>query len=513
MGWIDTALESVAPAIALRRLRTRHQLDLAKRAYDAADRGRHSDGWPVRTTSADTEIAENAGILRERSRDLVRNNAYAAKAVTAWVNAIVGEGIMPRPKTGNADRDAEIRALFDRWTKYADADGRSFQEAQQLACREMVEAGEALVRRRWRRIGDGLEVPMQVQVVEPDLLDSAKHTDLPNGRAIVQGIEFTPIGERAAYWMFRAHPGDSLPFRGLGVGASWDSVPVPASEVAHLFERQRTQVRGVPWGAPAMRPMRDLQDVEFAEIVRKKIECSVVGVVMGDEAETGIGEPVSPGLTNSAGLPVEKMQPGLFVYAKGTKDVKFNSPTMIGGYADYKSAMIHTIAAGWRMPYEIISGDLSQVNYSSIRAGMLEFRRLVNSAQWQIFIPLFCERVWAWFCEVAYTAGKVYSPVINVEWDCPKFEWVDPLKDVQADILAIRSGIKTWPQVIAERGYDWAEQVKEIAAASAAFDAAGIVLDIDPRKVVQTGKLQDGGQVASDDDEAAPRSARSGQAA
>jgi capsid protein len=69
----------------------------------------------------------------------------------------------------------------------------------------------------------------------------------------------------------------------------------------------------------------------------------------------------------------------MFAYARGGKDIKFNAPATVGGYAEYKKAMLRTAAAGLRLPYELLSGDLSDVNFSSIRAGIVEFRRFVSA--------------------------------------------------------------------------------------------------------------------------------------
>mgnify|MGYP006212393153 CR=1 FL=1 len=62
-----------------------------------------------------------------------------------------------------------------------------------------------------------------------------------------------------------------------------ESLAIPASEVLHLYEKQRTQARGVPWGAPVIRSLRDLDDYEVAELVRKKTEACVTAIVFGDD--------------------------------------------------------------------------------------------------------------------------------------------------------------------------------------------------------------------------------------
>jgi len=262
---------------------------------------------------------------------------------------------------------------------------------------------------------------------------------------------------------------------------------VPATEIAHVYEKQRTQARGVPWGAPVIRSLRDLDDYEIAEIVRKKTEACVTAIVFGaDEAEQGI----APTVVDADGNRVEQFEPGLIAYARGGKEIRFNQPAATGGHAEYKRASLHTVSAGFRVPYELLTGDLSQVNYSSIRAGLVEFRRMIDAVQWQLFVPLFCDRVWNWFTEAAWAAGHIPEPIVRVEWSPPKFEAIDPQKDAMADLPAIRSGTETLAEAIARKGRNPDAVLAEIAATNVKLDELGIVLDTDPRRVTKTGSAQ-----------------------
>ncbi|WP_240484746.1 phage portal protein [Pseudoponticoccus marisrubri] len=368
VSWLDRAIASVAPRTATRRVLARQAFEGLARSYEGAARGRRTDGWHAPGSSADAEIGRAGALLRDRMRDLVRNNPHAAKAVSVLVNNIVGAGIMKRAASGDAALDREVDRLFEIWARGCDADGQfDFYGLQTLACREMVEAGEVLVRRRPRRSGDGVMPPVQLQLLEADFLDATRNGALGAGQA-VQGIEFDALGRRRAYWLFGAHPGDAT----LSLTGGITSRAVPASEIAHVYEKQRTQARGVPWGAPVIRALRDLDDYEVAEIVRKKTEACVTAIVFGDEeAQQGI----APAVVDADGNRVEQFEPGLIAYARGGKDIRFNQPAATGGYGEYKRASLHTISAGFRVPYELLTGDLSQVNYSSIRAGLVEFRR------------------------------------------------------------------------------------------------------------------------------------------
>ena len=150
------------------------------------------------------------------------------------------------------------------------------------------------------------------------------------------------------------------------------------------------------------------------------------------------------------------------------------------------------------LTYELLTGDLSQVNYSSIRAGLIEFRRRIEALQWQLLIPGLCQPVWRRFVAVGQATGALPPGLIGAEWTAPRFEAVDPLKDVQADILAVRAGLMTLKEAIARQGYDPASVLTEIGLTNAELDRLGITLDTDPRKATRTGAAK------PTDDPAAP---------
>jgi lambda family phage portal protein len=484
VSWLDRAVAVISPVAATKRALARQAFDGLARGYDGASKGRRTDGWRTAGTSADTEVGMASALLRDRMRDLVRNNPHAAKAVSVLVNNIIGAGIMPRAVSGNEELDKTVNKLWGQWSRQCDADGQlDFYGLQTLICREMVEAGEVLVRRRMRKTSDGLNVPMQLQILEADFLDATRNGETAGKDRLVQGVQFDGIGRRKAYWIHESHHGDAFG----AIQGGFQSKAVSAADIVHVYEKQRVQVRGVPWGAPVIRSLRDLDDYEVAEIVRKKTEACVTAIVFGDD-ETQQG--VAPAVTDADGKHVEQFEPGLIAYARGGKDIKFNQPAATGGYAEYKRASLHTVSAGFRVPYELLTGDLSQVNYSSIRAGLVEFRRMIDAVQWQLFIPMLCQPVWNWFTEAAWVAGHIPESVVPVEWSPPKFEAVDPMKDAMADLLSIRSGTMTLAEAIARQGRNPDAVLAEIASMNAKLDAAGIVLDSDPRRVTKTGSAQ-----------------------
>ena len=484
-GVIENALQVVSPERALRRYKHKLAAAQLRRKYEAAQKGRGTDGWHTGATAADSEIAAAGPLLRDRMRDLVRNNPLAAQAVQVLVNNIVGPGIRPRAASMDKELNKRVDALFERWSKQCDAHGHTdFFGLQQLAVREMIEGGDVFaLRRAGRRKSTGI-APLEIELKEADHLDDGRVNWEQSGARISRGIEYDAQGKRRAYWMFPEHPGDNVP----GQWRSITSVRVPADNVAHLFERQRVQSRGVPWGVPAMRALRDLGDWQDAELTRKKIEASAVGVVFGDPDLQD--KSIAPVVRDAQGNAVEQFEPGMFFYAEGATDIKFNAPSATPGIREWNLVQMHIISSGFRVPYALMTGDFSQFNFSSSRAALNEFRRMIDAVQWLIIIPMICEVWWRWFIEAAWTAGLLEVEEVPVEWQPPAFESVNPFQDAQTDLLEVRAGFASLKQKVAQRGYAYSTVLAEQAEALAEADNAKLVLDSDPRKTSRAGLTQ-----------------------
>lgn len=460
---LDRVVSFVSPQAGLARARSRAALEMV-RGYEGAKTGRRTGGWVTGGTSANAEIAPALALLRGRSRDLMRNNPYAVKARQAFVGNAIGTGI-----------SAKFEQQGDLWKRWiggeCDADGQhDFYGLQQLVAMTEFEAGECLVRLRWRRPDDGLSVPLQLQVLEPDYLDTLKSEALQNGGWIMHGIEFDALGRRVAYWLYDQHPGDSAPLlKGL------TSRRIPAADILHIYRKERPgQVRGVPRMAPVMLKLRDLDDYEEAELVRKGIEACFAAIVTSQSDD---GATVTDRVTDASGNQIESLGAGMVYYAKPGQDIKFGQPAPSGGYGEFTRDHKHAIAAGAGLTYELLTGDLSQVNYSSYRAGILEFRRTVEQYQWLTFIPMFCAPVAAAFQRAALLQSGRRSGA--VEWTTPKWDWVDPVKDVAGELLEIAAGLKPWQESVRRRGYDPEVVLAQVKEDQEKFALAGVAIQID----------------------------------
>lgn len=472
---LDKVIRYISPSMGLRRAHARAHLTLVEnktRAYEGAKTGRRTSGWTTGGTSANAEINTSLSALRNRSRDLRRNNAYAAKALSSRVANLIGTGIVAKFS------DDTAQALWKQFVRECDADGQhDLYGLQKLAAETMEESGEVLIRLRWRRPEDGLAVPLQLQVLEPDYIDTMKIGDLPNGGWIINGIEFDAIGKRVAYWLFKQHPGEQLPY-----GTSFISVRVPAEQIIHAYEKTRPgQNRGVPRLTPSMLTYRDADDLEDAELLRKGLEACFVGVITGSEdGNTMVPSTIERGGDSTAAdNRIESISAGMFYYPQGGENITFGQPHTQAGFAEYMRTVHHKQAAGSKVTYEQMTGDHSQVNYSSIRAGLVEQRRENEQWQWLTFIPMVCDPIARAFLMACRLSGKLKTrEPITVTHQPPRWDWVDPYKDVNGALLECAGGLKPWQDAVRERGLDPDEVLAKIKEDQDKFAAAGITIKL-----------------------------------
>lgn len=459
----------------------------ARAEYDGATFGRRSAGWRRTQRDANGELSPAVtAALRGIARDLVRNNPFAARGVATIANNLVGTGITFQVYRNGVidDRLNKIaRQHFD--TKSCDASGRHDLYGLQLqAARTIVESGAVVLRRRWRRLSDRLPLPFQMQVLEPDYIDPSKHGPLAaapgvNGGFLINGVQFTPIGAREGYWLYNGHPGS-------GRTTSLGSTFIPAVDIAHVFRADRPEMEhGATWLAPIVLRMKDFADFEDAQLTRQKLASAFVGVVTGDDEGNTI-----PGIATDDAVedrePLDYVEPGTFQYLRPGEEVSFSSPPGVDGYADYTKVSLRAVAAGLGVPYEALTGDLSNVNFSSGRMGWLEYQRSLATWQWTMFIPQFCGSVATWMIDALAMVGEDVTGV-TVRWTPPGRAMINPSEEVKANRDAIRSGQMTISQAARERGEDPDTFLAEWKADSEKIDALGLIFDSDPRHVTAVG--------------------------
>lgn len=468
------------------------------RHFEAASAGRRTDGWHRLGTDANAAAAgATLSRLRAQARDLVRNNPWARRGLRRIVTNTVGWGIRPKA-TG---RTPEI--IADRWRRWAettecDADGRlTFYGLQKLVMRTVVESGEVLVRRRWRRFEDGLSVPMQLQVLEPDFIDTNRDGMIGEaGGPIVQGVEFDALGRRAAYWLFDRHPGNAGAMVMSGSAMSLVSRRVPADGVLHIFEQERAgQVHGTSWFASVDVRLHDFDEFEDATLMKQKIAaCMAVLVTDQDGQGSSIG---LAGTDTSTHQATDTIEPGMIIPLPPGKQVTVANPPQASDHQSFSAAALRGVGAGIGVAYEDLTGDYSQVNYSSARMSRLASEGDIHDWRWNMLVPQFCAPAWKWMLDSMLLSGDAID-VAPAEWSPPPAQLLDPDKEAAAYQRRVRNGQMTWPQMIRELGEDPAAQLDEIERFNTEIDKRGITLDCDPRATNNSGQKQQaaGGNLA-----------------
>ena len=481
----------------------------ASPVHEAAGRGRRSLAWMPGNPGAVAAMLATSAELRGKSRDLVRRNAWAQAGIEAFVANAVGTGIKPQSLSGDERFKAEVQALWRDWVEEADAAGQTdFYGLQSLACRAMLEGGECLIRLRSRRLEDGLSVPLQLQLLEPEHLPISLNADLPSGNVVRSGIEFDNMGRRVAYHLYRSHPEDGrlAPMSGQG---GIDTVRIDAKEIIHLFRVLRPgQVRGEPWLSRALVKLNELDQYDDAELVRKKTAAMFAGFVTRQNPEDNL---MGEGTADSQGISLAGLEPGTLQILEPGEDIKFSDPADVGGsYSEFLRTQFRAVAAAIGITYEQLTGDLSGVNYSSIRAGMLEFRRRCEMVQHGVLVQQMCRPVWAAWMKQAVLASALTAPgfvrggpdrrrqYLAVKWIPQGWQWVDPEKEFKAMLLAIRAGLISRSEAISAFGYDAEDVDREIAADNQRADDLGLIFDSDARYTSKDGGSAEPNRNAAD---------------
>lgn len=474
MNFIDKIVSYFSPRAGAERQKFRYISGLfadKTRRYEAAGRGRRTEGWKATGTDANVELGRDGRTLRDRAREMGRNNPYTRRAFKVIPSNVTGGGIRLSLKGATQRKTDAVKKLWKEWAEktVCDFDERkTFYAIQRLVMRAVVESGEVFV----RQVRDvSLAIPLQLQLLEADYLDRSKDgVQLSGGNYIEQGIEFNERGKRVAYWMFSQHPG------GNRVWKSLESVRIPAAEILHIFQEERPgQIVGAPTGAASMLRLRDFDEYEDAQLLRQKVAACFAAFVTQAE------EPAPSDVAGSK-LPIEKLEPGLIEYLTPGKEVVFGNPPPVENYDEYARTTLRGVAAGYDVTYEALTGDLSNVNFSSGRMGWIEFGRFVQEWQNEVMIPQLCDKVWGWFYDACVIKGLIRAgDDFQTEWTAPRRELIDPAKEVKGMNDTVRAGLTSWQDMVRQMGFDPETVLKEIAEDNARFDALGLMLTSDAR--------------------------------
>lgn len=450
---------------------------------------RGMESWVASIGSAVSDLpAHEQRTMRARSRDAFRSNMIARAALTRSRTAIVGTGLLCRP---NVDRDAlglteeaatelnaSLRARWEGWAENAlecDAEATlDFYGLQGLALLSAMASGDVFALTPSER-RPGCLHELKVQLVEADRASNPH--DGVDTETRVDGVELRgvmPVG----YWVRNTHPGDHH----TTTMAAWQLYPAFGEltgrrRVLHVWnDKERpSQVRGAPYLAPILEPLKQLDRFGGAELMAAVVS-AMVTVFIEREAEQ----------TDANGNPAEAFEldengnvalgnAAIVDLAPGEKANLANPSRPNANFDPFFMAIVKQIGAALEVPVDTLLLHY-QSSYSAARAAMLEAWRFFHTRRWTL-TQQFCVPIYGLWLDEEVATGRLRLPgygdparrraYSRATWIGPAKGAMDEDKEARAARTRIEIGISNEAIETAQMtGEDWhdvhTQRVREI---------------------------------------------------
>jgi lambda family phage portal protein len=480
--------------------------------YDATANGRRLANWQPTRQGPTTSLWSTRDLMLARCHDEVRNNPLAQSAVDNFESQIVGNGIKPKWNSLPEAQKLAIEKEFklSALTKELDYNGLcDYYGLQALAAREIFEGGEVFVRRHIRPVGwsanpnlkQPMRVPCQLQLIEAEQcpiwlnLTATSATVAKPGSVVRTGKEFDVAGRLAAYHLYAEHPGETTFF----TSSALKFIRVTSDHMIHCYKPFRAGLlRGQPHLASVLVLLHELAKYNDACVVAKEIQAMMAGFVTkinpeGDVVPTDTGNVVGPPLGYvPPDVRFAEMEPGTLNVLYPGEDIRFPALPQNNDLQSFMNVMLHQFAVGVGATYEQITGDLRGVNLSSIRAGVQDAHRKCEQFIFNVLVTQFCQPTLRWWLDEAVLSGRLDLPgyaeepeqYLDITWTPSGWPWINPKDDIEAKQTAVRCGFTSREAVCAESGEDAAAIDQAQVRDNGRADAAGLVYDSDPRKIL-----------------------------
>jgi lambda family phage portal protein len=478
-AWTKTSAPSVLKA---RQAKIHHLPAMQKqgRAFVAGLANRLTSNLTSTNTSIDADLVATLNTLRARSRHLCQNNEFGKKFLSLVETNVVGSsgfGFQSAPfdyvqaggewlkVTDKAAKNA-IEEAFYVWGDdfHCEITGQySFVDLQRLIARTLAQDGEVLIRRIRSNINP---YGYTQQIIDVDRLMVNDNRQLDNGNMVRMGVELDKFTRPVAYWLRTTHPNDT----GMARTNEMLFERVPASEIFHLFISIRPeQRRGIPWIAASIHTLYHLMEFDQSALVAARKGADTLGFFVSPNGEPPIGD------QDADGNYIDVSVPGTFDTLPEGYDIKsVDSKYPNEMYDSFTKAILHRLASGCDLAYHSLNSDLSEVNFSSIRSGELEMRDNWMKIQ-NFIIGKYLKRTFYDCLETSLLKSAIKLPngsalpAAKIEkwkthiWQGRRWQWVDPLKDIMAARLAVKTGVASPQMIAAQQGVDIEDVIEQIA--------------------------------------------------
>jgi len=442
--------------------------------------------WFTYSHDADADILPDLPTLRERSRDLVRNNPLATGAIKTKVTNVIGTGLRLQARIDRAilnmtedEADAWEAQTEREWRLFAESHDcdvtrtNTFREITRTVYRQAKENGDVFIALPRRPKLGHFPYDLRLQMVEADRV--CNEDNKPDTDRLAGGIETDEYGAPKRYHICRVHPGSRRRYKDK---AKWDKVDAFGSNlglrnVIHLFERTRPgQSRGVPDLAPVIEIFKQLgryTDAEIAAAVISSFFTVFIETENGDPSLNlnDMNNELGTDTTSGSDEDTEyKLASGSIIGLRKGETVHDTNPGRPNQAFDaFVLSLLRQIGVALEMPFEILVKHFT-ASYSAARAALLEFwKYVVSERAW--LIDDFCRVVYEVWMYEAVINGRIAAPgfltnpilrkaYLGSEWVGPAKGQIDELKEIKAAQIRISEGISTLSEVTAEMtGGDW----------------------------------------------------------
>lgn len=474
MGLFDSMIAAISPSWAYKRECFKQGLVELRSNYDAASHIKTNSNWASFNDSAENLDKFERDTVRSRARDLERNSDIMNAVVGAYKRNIVGGGYHVQAKTDNAELNQEIEKLWKKWCKKQNCDVTGTQSLNQMIRmaveRKKIDGGILLVK---VYTAAGI-VPFQLQAVEVDELDSTSVTPKSKKNRVVNGVEYNQYNKPMGYYI-KQYSID-------GMEAN-NTKYVPAKDVIFYYSKRRpSQIREISDMAPSITRVRDVNEFMDAVAVKERVNACLSVFIKKALPTTGIGRGTSAsGCDSRTSYEGKTLTPGMIKELNQGDEIQVVNPS--GQATDattFTKQQLRLIGAGQGLSYEATSRDMSESNYSSARQGWIE-DDLTYQEERELLLEVLDE-IYETFIISAVLSGKLninnlFEAKENYfahEWTQEPKPWIDPYKESNANMIALRTGQKTFKTIAAENGHDWKDQLNDIAEVIKYGDEIGV---------------------------------------
>jgi len=447
-------------------------------------------GWRGTDLSADKELANNLQTMRNRVRQVCNDDVYARKFLSMVKANVIGpDGIILQSKAKQDDGSFDtndIRLIESAWKewgsekRFCSADKRlNWRDIQRIVVETLARDGECFI--RMIRTADN-PFGFSLFVMEGDWFDIKRNMELKNDRVVRMSIEQNMFGEPLAYYQLTRPPENG------STNYVGEAERVSVEDIIHVYMMERPgQSRGIPWMNTALRGLEMLHQYHESELVASRIGSSSMGFFTSPDAQ---------GYTGTAkeedGNLIQEFQPGTFQQLpEGVEFTPFTPNHPTNAFPTFVKSILRSISSGLGVSYNAISSDLESVNFSSIRAGVMEERVIWQSLQ-NFMIEHFCMPVFKNWLRMSISTGKLPLPMQKIEkfedvsWVPRGWSYVDPLKEINAHKVAVEMGVESLSEIASSKGKDLVEIFEQIKREKELAEELGIVL---PSASAETDQL------------------------